>query len=52
MAGFIKIALGMEVNLSPDNFVLDGDPAPSPKTAELIKMLFGLGLGWAQGSIY
>jgi len=27
-AGWIKMALGMEVGLSPGNFVLDGDPAP------------------------
>jgi len=25
------MALGMEVDLSPDDFVLHGDPAPSPK---------------------
>jgi len=25
------MALGTEVGLSPDDFVLDGDPAPSPK---------------------
>ena len=30
-AGWIKMALGMEVGLSPGNFVLDGEPAPSPK---------------------
>ena len=24
------MALGMEVGLSPDDFVLDGDPAPPP----------------------
>jgi len=27
-AGWIKVALGMEVGLSPGDFVLDGDPAP------------------------
>ena len=27
-AGWIKLALGMEVGLSPGDFVLDGDPAP------------------------
>jgi len=27
----IKVPLGMEVGLSPDDIVLDGDPAPSPK---------------------
>ena len=30
-AGWIKMALGMEVGLSPGDFVLDGDPAPYPK---------------------
>jgi len=31
-AGWIKIALGMELGLGPGDFVLDGDPAaPSPK---------------------
>jgi len=28
MAGWIKMALGMEVGLSPGDLVLDGDPAP------------------------
>ena len=31
MAGCIKMPLGMDVGLSPGNFLLDGDPAPSPK---------------------
>jgi len=30
-AGWIKMALGMEVGLSPDDFVLDGDPAAPPQ---------------------
>ena len=30
-AGCIKIPLGMELGLSPGDFVLDGDPASSPK---------------------
>ena len=34
MAGWIKMPLGMEVELGPGDFVLDGDPAPSPKGAE------------------
>ena len=29
MAGWIKTPLGMEVGFSSDDFVLDGDPAPS-----------------------
>jgi len=31
MAAWIKMSLGMEVGLSPGDFVLDGDPAPLPK---------------------
>jgi len=31
MAGCIKMPLGMEVGLSPGDFVLDGDPARLPK---------------------
>jgi len=30
-AGWIKMALGTPVGLSPGDFVLDGDPAPFPK---------------------
>ena len=30
MAGWIKIPLGVEVGLDPNDIVLDGDPAPSP----------------------
>jgi len=31
MAGWIKMALGMEVGLGPGHIVLDGDPASLPK---------------------
>jgi len=31
MAGWIKMALGREVGLSPSDIVLDGDPAPPPQ---------------------
>ena len=32
MAGWIKMPLGVEVDLGPGDFVLDGDPdLPSPK---------------------
>jgi len=32
MSGWIKMPLGVEVDLGPGDFVLDGDPAlPSPK---------------------
>jgi len=30
-AGWIKMALGVEVGLGPSHIVLDEDPAPSPK---------------------
>jgi len=33
--GCIKMPLGINAGLSPCDFVLDGDPAPSPKGAEL-----------------
>ena len=33
-AGWIKIALGMEVGLGPVHIVLDGDTAPSPKRGQ------------------
>ena len=31
MAAWIKMSLGVELGLGPGDFVLDGDPAPSPK---------------------
>jgi len=31
MAGWIKMALGVEVGLGPGHIVLDGEPAPLPK---------------------
>ena len=36
MAGWIKMALGMEVDLSPGDFVLDGDLAPSQTRSSAI----------------
>ena len=46
--GFIKMPLGMQVGLSPGNFVLDGDLAsPSPKGAE--PPIFGPRLFWRNG---
>ena len=61
MAEWIKMPLGMEIGLSPGDFVLDGDPAPSPKwgrapsqfsahvycvqTAAWIKIPFGTEVG-------
>jgi len=41
-AGWIKMVLGMDVGLSPGDFVLDGDPAPLPqKGAEPLSPIFG-----------
>jgi len=41
-AGWIKMALGMEVGLGPDDIVLGGDPAPPPqKGAEPRSPIFG-----------
>jgi len=31
MAGWTKMPLGMELGLGPEDFVLDGAPAPLPK---------------------
>ena len=31
MAAWIKMSLGMELGLGPDDFVLDGDSAPLPQ---------------------
>jgi len=39
--------LGMEVGLSPGDFVLDGDPAPKQKLAE--PPIFGPRLLWPNG---
>jgi len=43
----IKMPLGMEVGLSPGDFVLDGDPAPPQKGVEL--PIFGPCLLWPNG---
>ena len=37
--GCIKMPLGMEVGLSPGDFVLDGNQAPYPKGAEPTQFL-------------
>ena len=47
-AGCIKMPLGMEVGISPGDFVLDGDPAPTPKRAEP-HPIFGPRLLWRNG---
>ena len=51
MAGFIKMPLGMDVGLSPVDFVLDEDPAPFPKKAEAgaEPPIFGPCLLWPNG---
>jgi len=67
MAGWIKMSLGMEVGLGPDDFVLDGDPASPPQkggrapqfsahvycgqTAEWIKMPLGTAVGLGPDNI-
>ena len=48
-AGWIKMVLGMEVGLSPGNFVLNGDPAPLPKRGR--NPQFSARLLWPNGSI-
>jgi len=47
-AGCIKVPLGMEVGLSPGDFVLDGDQPPIPKGAQL-HSIFGTRLLWPKG---
>ena len=49
MAAWIKMSLGMELGLCPGDFVLDGDPAPSPKGAEPHSPTLGPFLLWANG---
>jgi len=42
MAGWIEMPLGMEVDLGPGDFVLDGDPAPlAKKGTEPCSPIFG-----------
>ena len=48
-AGCIKMPLGIEVGLNPGDFVLDGDPVPSPKGAE--PPIFGPRILWPNGCI-
>jgi len=50
MAGRIKMPLGMEAGLGPDDFVLDGDPAPpSPKGGGAPNPIFGPCPLWPNG---
>ena len=49
-AGWIKMALGMEVGFGPGHIVLDGDPAPlSRKGARAPLTIFGPFLLWPNG---
>ena len=48
-AGWIKMALGMEVGLSPGDFVLDDDPAPPQKRGGAPSPIFGPFLLWPNG---
>ena len=41
--------LGMEVGLGSGDFVLDGDPAPSPKRGRSPSTIFGPFLLWLNG---
>ena len=47
-AGCIKMPLGMEVGLSPGDFVLDGDPDSLPKNGRS-PQIFGPRLLWPNG---
>jgi len=66
MAGWITMPLAMDVGLGPDDFMLDGDPAPLPKrgrssqflahvycgqTAGWIKMALDMEVGLSPGHI-
>jgi len=47
-AGWMKMPLGTNVGLSPGDFELDGDPAPTPKGA-VPHPIFGPRLLWRNG---
>jgi len=49
MAAWIKMALGMELGLGPDDFMLDGDPAPPPQKGGRAPQILGLYLLWPNG---
>jgi len=48
-AGWMKLVLGMEVGLSPGDFVLDGDLAALPKGGGAPSPIFGPFLLWPNG---
>jgi len=49
MAGWIKMSLGMEVDLVPSHNVLDEDPAPLPKKGAQLAPNFGPHILWPNG---
>jgi len=50
MAGWIKMPLGTEVRLDPDDIALDGDPSPHPhKGGRAPSPTFGPRLLWPNG---
>ena len=49
-AGWIKMALGMDVGLGPGHIVLDGEPAPLPQKGDRDPPIFGPFLQRAQCS--
>ena len=51
-AGWIKMALGMEVGLSTCDFELDGDPAPSAKRGLSPRPIFGKFLQCPNGRMH
>jgi len=46
------MALGMEVGLSPVDFVLDGDPVPYPKRRRSLLPIFGPFSLWPNGWVH
>jgi len=48
----MKLVLGMMVGLIAGDFVLDGEPAPSPKGDRAPFPIFGLFLLWPNGWMY
>jgi len=49
MAGWIKMPLGMEVNLGPGNIVLNGVAAPPPQKGGTAPPVFSSCLLWPNG---
>ena len=51
-AGWIKMALGTKVCLSPGDSVLDGDPAPSAQKGWSPSPIFGPFVLWPGGCVH